>query len=91
MPVGRGHLDGFQDEPSFSRLHKMLTTGVDAYLPQYCFVQTISSMIDFKADHRTWGRGFGRHAETCWFTIIDYVGATHNLFYDPAFDGVRAE
>lgn len=89
-PVGRGHLDNFQDPekdvPVILTTSQMLTTGVDApTCRNVVLFKPINSMIDFK---QIIGRGTRVSEEhgKLWFTIIDYVGATQ-LFYDPAFDG----
>jgi len=89
-PVGRGHLDDFQDPekdaPVILTTSQMLTTGVDApTCRNVVLFKPINSMIDFK---QIIGRGtrVSEEHNKFWFTIIDYVGATQ-LFYDPAFDG----
>ncbi len=89
-PVGRGHLDDFQDPekelPVILTTSQMLTTGVDApTCRNIVLFRPINSMTDFK---QIIGRGTRVSEEhgKFWFTIIDYVGATQ-LFYDPAFDG----
>ncbi|MGB8648597.1 MAG: DEAD/DEAH box helicase family protein [Anaerolineae bacterium] len=87
---GRMHLDNFQDPeieaPVILTTSQMLTTGVDApTCRNIVLFKPINSMTDFK---QIIGRGTRVLEEKgkYWFTILDYVGATH-LFYDPAFDG----
>ncbi len=87
---GRMHLDNFQDPeietPVIVTTSQMLTTGVDAPTCRTIVLfKPINSIVDFK---QIIGRGTRVLEEKgkFWFTIIDYVGATH-LFYDPEFDG----
>jgi type I restriction enzyme R subunit len=87
---GRAHLDSFQDPendvPVILTTSQMLTTGVDApTCRNIVLFKPISSMTDFKQIIGRGTRVLEAHGKF-WFTIIDYVGATH-LFYDPAFDG----
>jgi type I restriction enzyme R subunit len=89
-PVGRGHLDNFQDPekdvPVILTTSQMLTTGVDApTCRNIVLFKPINSMVDFKQIIGRGSRVLEEHNKF-WFTIIDYVGATQ-LFYDPAFDG----
>ncbi|MFZ1539184.1 MAG: DEAD/DEAH box helicase family protein, partial [Chromatiaceae bacterium] len=90
-PIGRGHLDRFQDveskTPVILTTSQMLTTGIDApTCKNVVLARVIGSMSEFK---QIIGRGtrvrddYGK----LWFNIVDYTGSATRLFADPQFDG----
>jgi type I restriction enzyme R subunit len=88
--IGRRHLDRFQDPegefPVIVTTSKLLSTGVDVpTCRNIVLFKPINSIVEFK---QIIGRGTRLFVDEdkLWFTILDYVGATH-LFYDPDFDG----
>jgi type I restriction enzyme, R subunit len=90
-PVGRNHLDNFQDidrsTPAILTTSEMLTTGVDAPTTiNVVLCRVVNSMAEFK---QIIGRGTRLRTDygKWFFTIVDFTGTATQKFADPAFDG----
>lgn len=90
--IGDTHLHHFQDNdktiPTILTTSQKLTTGVDASNVRYIvLMRPINSMIEFK---QIIGRGTRLFEGKHFFTIIDFVNASHN-FADNEWDGEPLE
>jgi type I restriction enzyme R subunit len=86
--IGDQHLRNFQDNektiPSILTTSQKLSTGVDARnIRNIVLMRPINSIIEFK---QIIGRGTRLYDGKDFFTIHDFVNASHN-FYDPEWDG----
>jgi type I restriction enzyme, R subunit len=86
--IGDQHLRDFQDNektiPTILTTSQKLSTGVDARnIRNIVLMRPINSMIEFK---QIIGRGTRLYDGKDFFTIHDFVNASHN-FYDPEWDG----
>lgn len=86
--IGDQHLRDFQDNektiPTILTTSQKLSTGVDARnIRNIVLMRPINSMIEFK---QIIGRGTRLYDGKEYFTIHDFVNASHN-FYDPEWDG----
>lgn len=90
--LGEQHLRDFQDNektiPTILTTSQKLSTGVDARnIRNIVIMRPINSIIEFK---QIIGRGTRLFDGKDFFTIHDYVDASHN-FYDPEWDGEPIE
>jgi type I restriction enzyme R subunit len=90
--IGERHLRDFQDNektiPTILTTSQKLSTGVDARnIRHIVIMRPINSIIEFK---QIIGRGTRLFDGKDYFTIHDYVNASHN-FYDPEWDGEPIE
>lgn len=86
--IGDQHLSAFQDNektiPTILTTSQKLSTGVDARnIRNIVLMRPINSIIEFK---QIIGRGTRLYDGKDFFTIHDFVNASHN-FYDPEWDG----
>ena len=86
--IGDQHLRNFQDNektiPTILTTSQKLSTGVDARnIRNIVLMRPINSIIEFK---QIIGRGTRLYDGKDFFTIHDFVNASHN-FYDPEWDG----
>jgi type I restriction enzyme R subunit len=86
--IGDQHLRDFQDNektiPTILTTSQKLSTGVDARnIRNIVLMRPINSIIEFK---QIIGRGTRLYDGKEYFTIHDFVNASHN-FYDPEWDG----
>ena len=86
--IGDQHLRDFQDNektiPTILTTSQKLSTGVDARnIRNIVLMRPINSIIEFK---QIIGRGTRLYDGKDFFTIHDFVNASHN-FYDPEWDG----
>lgn len=86
--IGDQHLSAFQDNektiPTILTTSQKLSTGVDARnIRNIVLMRPIKSIIEFK---QIIGRGTRLYDGKDFFTIHDFVNASHN-FYDPEWDG----
>jgi type I restriction enzyme R subunit len=86
--IGDQYLRDFQDNektiPTILTTSQKLSTGVDARnIRNIVLMRPINSMIEFK---QIIGRGTRLYDGKDFFTIHDFVNASHN-FYDPEWDG----
>jgi type I restriction enzyme R subunit len=86
--IGDQHLSAFQDNektiPTILTTSQKLSTGVDARnIRNIVLMRPINSIIEFK---QIIGRGTRVYDGKDFFTIHDFVNASHN-FYDPEWDG----
>lgn len=86
--IGDTHLRNFQDNektiPTILTTSQKLSTGVDARnIRNIVLMRPINSIIEFK---QIIGRGTRLYDGKDFFTIHDFVNASHN-FYDPEWDG----
>lgn len=86
--VGDQYLRDFQDNektiPTILTTSQKLSTGVDARnIRNIVLMRPINSIIEFK---QIIGRGTRLYDGKDFFTIHDFVNASHN-FYDPEWDG----
>jgi type I restriction enzyme, R subunit len=90
--IGDQHLRDFQDNektiPTILTTSQKLSTGVDARnIRNIILMRPINSIIEFK---QIIGRGTRLYDGKDYFTIHDFVNASHN-FYDPEWDGEPVE
>ena len=90
--LGEQHLRDFQDNektiPTILTTSQKLSTGVDARnIRNIVLMRPINSIIEFK---QIIGRGTRLFNGKDFFTIHDFVNASHN-FYDPEWDGEPVE
>jgi len=90
--IGEQYLRDFQDNektiPTILTTSQKLSTGVDARnLRNIVLMRPINSIIEFK---QIIGRGTRLFDGKDFFTIHDFVNASHN-FYDPEWDGEPVE
>jgi len=90
--IGDQHLRDFQDNektiPTILTTSQKLSTGVDARnIRNIVLMRPINSIIEFK---QIIGRGTRLYDGKDYFTIHDFVNASHN-FYDPEWDGEPVE
>ena len=90
--IGDQYLRDFQDNektiPTILTTSQKLTTGVDARnIRNIVLMRPINSIIEFK---QIIGRGTRLFEGKDFFTIHDFVNASHN-FYDPEWDGEPVE
>lgn len=90
--IGDQHLRDFQDNektiPTILTTSQKLSTGVDARnIRNIVLMRPINSIIEFK---QIIGRGTRLYEGKDYFTIHDFVNASHN-FYDPEWDGEPVE
>lgn len=90
--IGDMHLRHFQDNdktlPTILTTSQKLSTGVDALnVRNIVLMRPVTSMIEFK---QIIGRGTRLYEGKHYFTIIDFVNASHK-FYDDEWDGVPLE
>ena len=90
--IGEQYLCDFQDNektiPTILTTSQKLSTGVDARnIRNIVFMRPINSIIEFK---QIIGRGTRLFDGKDFFTIHDFVNASHN-FYDPEWDGEPVE
>ena len=86
--IGDQHLRDFQDNektiPTILTTSQKLSTGVDARnIRNIVLMRPVNSIIEFK---QIIGRGTRLYDGKDFFTIHDFVNASHN-FYDPEWDG----
>ena len=86
--IGDTHLRNFQDNektiPTILTTSQKLSTGVDARnIRNIVLMRPVNSIIEFK---QIIGRGTRLYDGKDFFTIHDFVNASHN-FYDPEWDG----
>ena len=86
--IGDQYLRDFQDNektiPTILTTSQKLSTGVDARnIRNIVLMRPINSIIEFK---QSIGRGTRLYDGKDFFTIHDFVNASHN-FYDPEWDG----
>jgi type I restriction enzyme R subunit len=86
--IGDQHLRDFQDNektiPTILTTSQKLSTGVDARnIRNIVLMRPVNSIIEFK---QIIGRGTRLFDGKDFFTIHDFVNASHN-FYDPEWDG----
>ena len=86
--IGDQYLSDFQDNektiPTILTTSQKLSTGVDARnIRNIVLMRPINSIIEFK---QIIGRGTRLYDGKDFFTIHDFVNASHN-FYDPEWDG----
>lgn len=86
--IGDQYLRDFQDNektiPTILTTSQKLSTGVDARnIRNIVLMRPINSIIEFK---QIIGRGTRLYEGKDFFTIHDFVNASHN-FYDPEWDG----
>ena len=86
--IGDNHLRSFQDNekiiPTIVTTSRKLSTGVDARnIRNIVLMRPINDMIEFK---QIIGRGTRLFEGKDYFTIIDFVGASHK-FHDENWDG----
>ena len=86
--IGDQHLRDFQDNektiPTILTTSQKLSTGVDARnIRNIVVMRPVNSIIEFK---QIIGRGTRLYDGKDFFTIHDFVNASHN-FYDPEWDG----
>jgi type I restriction enzyme R subunit len=90
--IGDQYLRDFQDNektiPTILTTSQKLSTGVDARnIRNIVLMRPINSIIEFK---QIIGRGTRLYDGKDFFTIHDFVNASHN-FYDPEWDGEPVE
>jgi type I restriction enzyme R subunit len=90
--IGDQYLRDFQDNektiPTILTTSQKLSTGVDARnIRNIVLMRPINSIIEFK---QIIGRGTRLYDGKDFFTIHDFVDASHN-FYDPEWDGEPVE
>jgi type I restriction enzyme R subunit len=90
--IGEQYLRDFQDNektiPTILTTSQKLSTGVDARnIRNIVLMRPINSIIEFK---QIIGRGTRLFDGKDFFTIHDFVNASHN-FYDPEWDGEPVE
>ena len=90
--IGEQYLREFQDNektiPTILTTSQKLSTGVDARnIRNIVLMRPINSIIEFK---QIIGRGTRLFDGKDYFTIHDFVNASHN-FYDPEWDGEPVE
>lgn len=90
--IGDTHLRHFQDNdktlPTILTTSQKLSTGVDALnVRNIVLMRPVASMIEFK---QIIGRGTRLYEGKHFFTIIDFVNASHK-FYDDEWDGIPLE
>ena len=90
--IGDQYLRDFQDNektiPTILTTSQKLSTGVDARnIRNIVLMRPINSIIEFK---QIIGRGTRLYDGKYFFTIHDFVNASHN-FYDPEWDGEPVE
>lgn len=90
--IGDQYLREFQDNektiPTILTTSQKLSTGVDARnIRNIVLMRPINSIIEFK---QIIGRGTRLYDGKDFFTIHDFVNASHN-FYDPEWDGEPVE
>jgi type I restriction enzyme R subunit len=90
--IGDQYLRDFQDNektiPTILTTSQKLSTGVDARnIRNIVLMRPINSIIEFK---QIIGRGTRLYDGKEFFTIHDFVNASHN-FYDPEWDGEPVE
>jgi type I restriction enzyme, R subunit len=90
--IGDQYLEAFQDNektiPTILTTSQKLSTGVDARnIRNIVLMRPVNSIIEFK---QIIGRGTRLYDGKDYFTIHDFVDASHN-FYDPEWDGEPVE